>query len=58
MAELYPEDQKKVDEFLVSSVNDVERKPFSPLTLLSVIFISLSVLTFISYIIALDHGMV
>ena len=27
---LYPEDQKKVDEFLKRGVNSVERKPFRP----------------------------
>ena len=27
---LYPEDQKKVDEFLSRGVNAVERKPFRP----------------------------
>lgn len=28
---LYPEDQAKVDEFLRTGYNDVERKPFRPL---------------------------
>lgn len=31
---LYPEDQKKVDEFLKRGVNSVERKPFRPMRLL------------------------
>ncbi len=31
---LYPEDQKKVDEFCSRGVNSVERKPFRPMRLL------------------------
>lgn len=31
---LNPEDQQKVDEFIKSGVNSVERKPFKPLRLL------------------------
>lgn len=27
---LYPEDQKKVDEFIQRGINSVERKPFRP----------------------------
>ncbi|MBA6413967.1 DUF3094 family protein [Parahaliea sp. F7430] len=34
---LYPEDQAKVDAFLSSGVNSVERKPFRPLRLLLVL---------------------
>ncbi len=34
---LSPEDQAKVDEFLKSGVNDVERKPFKPLKLLLIL---------------------
>lgn len=58
MPELYPEDQKKVDEFLRSNVNDVERKPFKPLRLLAIIFAVLVLLTFISYLVARSHGLV
>ena len=58
MPELYPEDQKKVDEFLHSNVNDVERKPFKPLRLLAIIFAVLGLLTFVSYLIALSQGVV
>lgn len=58
MPKLYPDDQKRVDEFLATSVNDVERKPFSPLTLLVVIVLSLGLLTLVSYIIAANEGMV
>ena len=31
---LFPEDQRKVDEFIKRGVNSVERKPFRPLRLL------------------------
>ncbi len=31
---LYPEDQKKVDEFTSRGINAVERKPFRPMRLL------------------------
>lgn len=58
MPELYPEDQKKVDEYLRSNVNDVERKPFRPLRLLAIIFGVLALLTFVSYLVALSHGVV
>jgi len=41
---LYPEDQARVDEFLRTGYNDVERKPFRPLymmILLNVVTIGL-----------------
>jgi hypothetical protein len=43
---LYPEDQKRVDEFVSRGINSVERKPFRPmrlLILLIVVVASLSV---------------
>jgi len=45
---LYPEDQKKVDEFVSRGVNSVERKPFRPgrlLLLLMAVVIGLSLLS-------------
>ena len=45
---LYPEDQKKVDEFVSRGVNSVERKPFRPgrlLVLLVVVVMGLSLLS-------------
>ena len=42
---LYPDDQKKVDEFLRRGVNSVERKPFRPgrlLIMLMVVVLGLS----------------
>ena len=58
MPKLYPEDQQKVDQFLRSNVNSSERKPFKPLLLLLIIFGVLGVLTLISYVVALRHGIV
>ena len=58
MPELYPEDQKKVDEFISSNVNSVERAEFKPFTLLLIIFVVLGVLTVGSYLIAASHGVV
>jgi len=45
---LYPEDQRKVDEFVQRGVNSVERKPFRPMRLLLILIaavISLSILS-------------
>lgn len=58
MPELYPEDQKKVDEYLSSPIHQVKRKAFSPLTLLLVLLIVLGGLTFLSYIIAIGEGII
>ncbi len=35
---LYPEDQKRVDEYLNSPIHQVQRKPFKVWLLLAVIF--------------------
>lgn len=45
---LYPEDQARVDEFLRTGVNSVERKPFRPLILLAVVFIAVTGLSLLS----------
>lgn len=58
MPELYPEDQRKVDEFISSNVNDVERKPFKPLKLLAIIVAVLGVVTLVSYVVAVTHGVI
>lgn len=39
---LFPEDQARVDEYLRSGYNDVERKPFKPIRMM----ILLTVVTF------------
>lgn len=58
MPELYPDDQKKVNAFLSSNVNSVERKRFKPLLLLLVVFLVLGLLTVVSYLIAAGEGVV
>lgn len=45
---LYPEDQRKVDDFIQRGVNSVERKPFRPIRLLFLLIaavVSLSILS-------------
>ena len=56
MPELYPEDQAKVDAFLKSSVNDVERKPFRPIFLLFLLLVILIGLSAIAFLVAQAHG--
>ena len=34
---LYPEDQARVDEFLRTGYNDVERKPFRPIYMMALL---------------------
>ncbi len=58
MPDLYPDDQKKVDEYISSNVNSVERKPFNPWLLLLVIFTILGALTLVSYLVAKTHEVV
>jgi len=58
MPELYPEDQKNVDDYISSNVNAVERKAFRPLRLLAVIIAMLGLLTLISYWVATNHGVI
>ncbi len=45
---LYPEDQARVDEFLRTGVNSVERKPFRPLVLLIVVIVAVTGLSLLS----------
>ena len=37
---LYPEDQKKVDEFVSRGINSVPRKPFRPLRLVLLLIVA------------------
>jgi hypothetical protein len=46
--QLYPEDQKRVDKFVSTGVNSVERKPFRPLRLLGILVVVVSSFTFFS----------
>ena len=58
MPELYPEDQKKVDEYLSASIHEVERRPFNPWKLLAVLAVILVGLTVLSFFIANGHGVI
>lgn len=49
---LYPEDQKKVDEFIVRGVNSVERKPFRPVLLMVMLIVVVSSLSILSQLLA------
>ncbi len=53
---LSPEDQAKVDQFVNSGVNAVERKPFRPLKLLLVLVIIVTGLTALSLLLAETSG--
>ncbi|MEW5248306.1 DUF3094 family protein [Microbulbifer sp. 2201CG32-9] len=55
---LSDEDQARVDKFLHSGVNDVERKPFRPWLLLAVIVGVLTLLSLLSLMIARTKGVV
>lgn len=55
---LSDEDQARVDKYLRSGVNDVERKPFRPLLLLLVIVGVLTLLSLLSVLIARTKGVV
>ena len=55
---LSAEDQAKVDEYLQSGVNRVERRPFRPLLLLFVIVAVLTLLSLLSLFIARTKGVV
>jgi hypothetical protein len=49
---LYPEDQKKVDEFVSRGINSVERKPFRPGRLLLILIAVVTALSFLSQYLA------
>ncbi|WP_346838648.1 DUF3094 family protein [Microbulbifer sp. SAOS-129_SWC] len=55
---LSAEDQVKVDNYLQSGVNSVERKPFRPWLLLGVILVVMTLLSLLSYFIARVKGVV
>jgi|GEM_PF-818323 len=58
MSNLSDEDQDRVDKYLRSGVNKVERKPFRPLLLLLVIVGVLTLLSLLSLFIARTKGVV
>jgi len=45
---LYPEDQKKVDEFIQRGINSVERKPFRPGRLVIMLIVVVTLLSVFS----------
>ena len=49
---LYPEDQAKVDAFISTGVNAVERKPFKPLRLIALLVVSVTAFSLLSQVIA------
>ena len=49
---LYPEDQKKVDEFVSRGINSVERKPFKPLRLVLMLVAVVTTLSIFSQFLA------
>ncbi|WGL15055.1 DUF3094 family protein [Microbulbifer bruguierae] len=58
LKKLSDEDQAKVDHYLKTGYNDVERKPFRPLLLLVIIVGVLTLLSLLSLIIARTKGVV
>lgn len=55
---LSPEDQARVDEFVKSGYNDVERKPFRPLLLLFYLFLIVSSLGGIAVLLGKINGVI
>ncbi len=55
---LSPEDQARVDKVTHTGVNSVERKPFRPFLLLSIIVGVLTLMSVLSYFIAWQQGVV
>ena len=53
---LYPEDQAKVDTFLKSGVNSVERKPFRPIIMILLLIAVVGGFSLLSQGIALWAG--
>ena len=49
---LYPEDQKKVDEFVKRGINAVQRKPFRPLRLMIMLIVVVTALSILSQFLA------
>ncbi len=54
--QLTPEDQAKVDEFVSTGINSVERKPFRPLRLLVFLVVVVSCLSGLSLLLARVSG--
>jgi hypothetical protein len=54
--ELRPEDQARVDAFLKRGVNSVERKPFRPILLMTMLIVVVAGLSLLSQLIARVAG--
>lgn len=53
---LSPEDQARVDDFVSSGINAVERKPFRPIRLLFILIAVVSSLSVLSLVLARTVG--
>ncbi len=49
---LFPEDQKKVDDFVNRGINSVQRKPFRPMRLLILLIVVVTTLSILSQFLA------
>jgi len=55
---LSPDDQAKVDKFLSSGYNDIERRPFRPIRLALILWCIVSILGLIAWLYAKRLGLV
>ncbi len=53
---LYPEDQKRVDEYLKTGYNDVERKPFKPMRMIIMLIVVVTGFSAFSIFLARSSG--
>ncbi|MBB3047796.1 hypothetical protein FHR99_002062 [Litorivivens lipolytica] len=53
---LYPEDQKRVDEYLKTGYNDVERKPFKPMRMIVMLIVVVTGFSAFSIFLARSSG--
>ena len=49
---LYPEDQAKVDKFISTGINSVERKPFRPMLMVIMLIVVVTGFSLLSQLIA------
>lgn len=53
---LYPEDQARVDHYLHTGYNDVERKPFRPFRLMAMLLVVVSLFSGLALLISRMAG--
>lgn len=53
---LYPEDQKRVDEYLKTGYNDTERKPFKPMRMIVMLIVVVTGFSAFSIFLARSSG--